>query len=47
MIESEFGKLLLENWQIVFIYGLKIARDIQLELTRMRVEIDIIKEQVL
>lgn len=46
MIENEIFKFVAENYQVVFLYGLKIASDIQKELTKMRVEIDMIKERL-
>ena len=29
MMEDELGKLIIENWQVIFLYGLKQLNDIK------------------
>lgn len=46
MSEHEVLKAILDNWQVVFLYGIKILRDMQIELAKLRAEMNFLKERI-
>jgi hypothetical protein len=43
MTEQELAKLILENWQVVFLYGLKYLKDISAQMRVFEKEIAVLQ----